>query len=726
MGKLLNDKQSEAVNCTKGPVLILAGAGSGKTTVLIERIAAMIEKEKIPPYNILTITFTNKAANEIKQRLEAKIGNGCDGIWTGTFHSTCVRILRREAERIGYKSGFAIYDTADQITLIKDCIKELGINDKDFPPKAVINAISNAKDKLITYKQLKEESEADYRMSRIASVYELYQKKLKKFNAFDFDDLIMQTVFLFEENPDVLQYYQNRFKYVMVDEYQDTSHGQFRLIYNLAKRYENICVVGDDDQSIYKFRGADITNILDFEKHFKDAKIIKLEQNYRSTQPILDAANAVIKNNKGRKNKALWTSVKDGENISLYTARNEREEAYFVAEKIRELTGKGFSYKDIAILFRMNAQSRVLEEVFMNNRIPYRLLSGIKFYERKEIKDIIAYLRLLVNPYDDVSLTRIINEPKRSIGKATVDKITALAAGNSVSMFDILENVINFEELRKSAEKIIKFVKIINGIREDMDSLSVTAIINRVLEDSGYMKALELEDTVESRTRIENITELLSVALEFEKDVENGELSEFLEGVALVSDIDSYDEDQDAVVVMTLHGAKGLEFPVVFLTGLEEGVFPSQRSMFDKDEVEEERRLCYVGITRAKKKLYLVNAQSRTIFGSTAYNPASRFISEIPDGLINDETEIRMTHRSIEEHTNKAGIFSTVGQRKAVSSANLPDYKVGDRVKHFKFGEGMIVSAQPMGNDMKLCIAFDDSGVGTKNLMAVFAKLKKI
>ena len=721
----LNDKQLQAVNTINGPVLILAGAGSGKTTVLIERIANMIS-HGINPWNILTITFTNKAANEIKTRINNKIGQGGEEIWAGTFHSTCVRILRRDCERIGYKSGFAIYDTADQTTLIKDCIKELGINDKDFPPKAIINAISGAKDKLISPKQFKQEYAGDFRMSKIADVYELYQKKLIKFNAFDFDDLIYKTVELFEEHPDVLEYYQNRFKYIMVDEYQDTSHSQFRLIYNLAKKYSNICVVGDDDQSIYRFRGADISNILDFEKQFKDTKIIKLEQNYRSTQQILDAANTVIKNNKGRKSKALWTEIKDGDKIVSYQAMNERDEAYFVANKIKSLVMDGYSYKDFSILFRMNAQSRVLEEVFMNNAIPYRLLSGIKFYERKEIKDIIAYLRLILNPADDVSLARIINEPKRAIGKTTLDKVNNLAQANSMTMFEVLSSVIEFEELRRSAEKIIEFTTLINKIRAEIENLPVTEIISRVINESGYLKALELENTVDSKTRIENIQELLSVAIEFQKEVEGGSLAEFLEGVALVSDIDSYDEEQDAVVMMTLHGAKGLEFPVVFLTGMEESVFPSQRAMFDYEEIEEERRLCYVGITRAKRKLFLTNAMSRTIFGQTMHNNTSRFLSEIPDELIEKDGAER---RSVSVGGTSTGFSTTqssIFSKPAQTSSNCPDLKVGDRVKHFKFGEGLIISAQPMGNDIKLSVAFDDAGVGTKNMMAVFAKLKKI
>lgn len=719
----LNDKQQLAVNTVDGPVLILAGAGSGKTTVLIERIAHMVCDNNINPWNILTITFTNKAANEIKERLSSRLENAANDIFTGTFHSTCVRILRRDCERLGYKSGFAIYDTADQTTLIKDCIKELNISDKDFPPKSIINAISSAKDKLITPKMFTEQSQNDYRLSKIAKVYELYQKKLKKFNAFDFDDLVMQTVILLEENDDILEYYQKKFRYIMVDEYQDTSHSQFRLVYNLAKNHKNICVVGDDDQSIYKFRGADITNILDFEKQFKDTAIIKLEQNYRSTQPILDAANAVIKNNKGRKDKALWTAKKEGEKIVSYVADNERDEAYYIVKKINEFLSKGYSYKDIAILFRINAQSRVIEEVLMNNTIPYRLLSGIKFYDRKEIKDIIAYLRLVLNTADDLSLMRIINEPKRSIGKTTVDKIYALATANSMSMFEVLSCVVEFEELRKSAEKIIAFTSMINKIRSQLDELSVTQIIKNVIDESGYVKALENEDTVEAKTRIENIQELLSVALEFEKELDAGTLSEFLEGVALVSDIDSYDEQQDAVVLMTLHGAKGLEFPIVFITGLEEGVFPSQRSIFDMDEIEEERRLCYVGITRAKQHLHLLNSKCRMIFGSTQYNPPSRFLNEIPDEYFEIVNKPEYRQSAYDGYKSTSTIFNNISKKPTECTL---DFKVGDRVKHFKFGEGMIISAQTMGNDMKLSVAFDDTGVGTKNMMALFAKLKKI
>ncbi len=723
----LNDKQLEAVAITEGPVLILAGAGSGKTTVLINRIGNMIEKSGIMPWNILAITFTNKAASEIKTRLESKLGSEAFDINTGTFHSICVRILRRECERIGYKPGFNIYDTNDQVTLIKECIKQLNLSDKEFPPKAIINVISSAKDKLITPELFAKNTNGDFRLDKIADIYKLYQSKLMQYNAFDFDDLIFKTVFVFENYPDVLEYYQNRFKYIMVDEYQDTSHSQFRLIHNLAKKYKNICVVGDDDQSIYKFRGADITNILSFEKHFPGAKIIKLEQNYRSTQPILDAANQVIAHNKDRKSKKLWTAKQTGEKIHTFTASNEREEAYYIVKKIKELTDSGSKFSDIAILYRMNAQSRVIEEAFMNNSIPYRLLSGTKFYERKEIKDVVAYLRLICNPFDDISLMRIINEPKRSIGKTTVDKIKALAISNNVSMFDILKSIENFEDLNKIASKLNLFTNIITKLNREHSDISVRETVSNMLEMTGYTNALFLENTVESKTRLENIKEFMSIVSEFEKENECGTLEEFLEGVSLVSDIDSYDETQDSVVVMTLHSAKGLEFPAVFIAGMEEGVFPSERAIFDLSEIDEERRLCYVGITRAKENLYLLNARVRTIFGMTKPSNPSRFLTEINPLLLQSDNQRspmldrytgNVSERSYE--VNKNTIFST---KKETTSVEV-DFKPGDRVLHSKFGEGIVITAQPMGSDVKLSIAFDD--VGTKNLMAVFAKLKKI
>ncbi len=714
----LNDKQLEAVNTIDGPVLILAGAGSGKTTVLINRIGNMIESKNIPAWNILAITFTNKAANEIKQRLEISLGEQALDINTGTFHSLCVRILRRDCERLGYKSGFAIYDSADQLTLVKDCIKELGYSDKDFPPRLILSIISDAKDKMITADAFETDSSGDYRLSKIAKIYKLYQSKLKRFNAFDFDDLIMQTVCLLEKNPDVLEYYQRKFKFIMVDEYQDTSHCQFRLVYNLAKAHNNICVVGDDDQSIYKFRGADISNILDFEKHFKNAKVIKLEQNYRSTKQILDAANEVIKNNKGRKSKALWTDKTDGEKIIGFEAQNEREEAYYIVNKINDLINDGYKYKDIAVLFRMNAQSRVIEEVFMNNSIPYRLLSGTKFYDRKEIKDIVAYLRLILNPDDDISLTRIINEPKRSIGKTTIDKLSVIAGKYGLSIYTVMKNLENYDELSKSAQKLNVFVKIIDELVEMRDKVSLNELVNKMLDSTGYVTALELENTVEAKTRIENIREFMSLVLEFEKNGETGSLEEFLEGVALVSDLDSFDDENNAVVVMTLHSAKGLEFPAVFLTGLEDGIFPSQRSFSEEGGIEEERRLCYVGITRAKQKLYLLNSKSRTIFGSTTYQVPSRFLDEIPEDMIERTGKKQPTQAAI---PNK---FNTIFDRNLKINTGSTDFSVGDRVSHSKFGEGIVLSVVPMGSDAKLSIAFDS--VGTKNLMATFAKLKKL
>ncbi len=715
----LNDKQLEAVNTIDGPVLILAGAGSGKTTVLINRIGNMIESKNIPPWNILAITFTNKAANEIKERLELTLGEQALNINTGTFHSLCVRILRRDCEKLGYKSGFAIYDSADQLTLVKDCIKELGYNDKDFPPRLVLSIISDAKDKMITPSIFESDAGSDYRLAKIAKIYTLYQSKLKRFNAFDFDDLIMQTVLLLEKNPDVLEYYQRKFRYIMVDEYQDTSHCQFRLVHNLAKAHNNICVVGDDDQSIYKFRGADISNILDFEKQFKNAKVIKLEQNYRSTKQILDAANEVIKNNKGRKSKALWTDKTDGDKIIGFEAQNEREEAYYIVNKITELLNQGYSYKDIAVLFRMNAQSRVIEEVFMNNSVPYRLLSGTKFYDRKEIKDIVAYLRLISNPDDDISLTRIINEPKRSIGKTTVDKLSVIASKYGISIYAVIKNISNYEDLSKSAQKLLGFAKMIDELVEMKNKVSLNELVSKMLDLSGYVLALEMENTVESKTRLENVKEFMSLVLEFEKNGETGTLEEFLEGVALVSDLDGLDEENNAVVVMTLHSAKGLEFPAVFLTGLEDGIFPSQRSLTEEGGVEEERRLCYVGITRAKKKLFMLNSRARTIFGSTTYQVPSRFLDEIPDTMI-EKTGKKQQSTSV--YTEKK--FTTIFDRNAKINTGSADFSVGERVSHAKFGNGTVLAVTPMGNDAKLQIAFDDAG--TKNLMATFAKLTKL
>ena len=525
----LNDKQLEAVNTIDGPVLILAGAGSGITTVLINRIGNMIESKNIPPWNILAITFTNKAANEIKERLEITLGEQALNINTGTFHSLCVRILRRDCEKLGYKSGFAIYDSADQLTLVKDCIKELGYNDKDFPPRLVLSIISDAKDKMVTPSAFESDAGTDYRLAKIAKIYTLYQSKLKRFNAFDFDDLIMQTVLLLEKNPDVLEFYQRKFRYIMVDEYQATSHCQFRLVHNLAKAHNNICVVGDDDQSIYKFRGADISNILDFEKQFKNAKVIKLEQNYRSTKQILDAANEVIKNNKGRKSKALWTDKTDGDKIIGFEAQTEREEAYYIVNKIADLLNEGYSYKDIAVLFRMNAQSRVIEEVFMNNSVPYRLLSGTKFYDRKEIKDIVAYLRLISNPDDDISLTRIINEPKRSIGKTTVDKLAVIASKYGISIYTVIKNISNYEDLSKSAQKLLGFAKMIDELVEMKNKVSLNELVSKMLDMSGYVLSLEMENTVESKTRLENVKEFMSLVLEFEKNGETGTLEEFFQ-----------------------------------------------------------------------------------------------------------------------------------------------------------------------------------------------------
>lgn len=726
----LNDKQREAVLHTEGPLLVLAGAGSGKTRVLTYRIAHLIQDKNVSPWSILAITFTNKAAREMKERLEQLVGEEVNDVWVSTFHAACVRILRRDIERIGYDRSFVIFDTSDQQTVIKDCLKELNLNDKNFPPKSMLAEISNAKNELLDEQVFEKMYASDYRMSRVSSIYSLYQKKLRQNNALDFDDIIMLTIKVFNENPDVLEYYQRKFQYILIDEYQDTNTAQYILVSMLAQKHRNLCVVGDDDQSIYKFRGANIRNILDFEKEFDDAKCIKLEQNYRSTQHILDAANHVIANNTGRKGKNLWTQNKTGSKIKILSADNQHEEGLMIAQEIEQLVAEeNKKYSDFAILYRMNAQSRVIEEMLLRQAIPYRVLGGLRFYDRKEIKDIISYLRVIQNPMDNISLKRIINEPKRGIGKKTIETAEGIAISRDTSIFPIIANADSIPDLSRAAGKLIEFVEIINSLRAQKESCTVTELLNKVLDQTGYLKMLEEEDTVEAQTRIENIKELVSVAVEFERTTQQVTLEAFLENISLVSDIDNYDEEQDAVVLMTLHSAKGLEFPVVFLCAMEEGIFPSYRSSFEESELEEERRLCYVGITRAEERLYISHAFSRTLFGNTMYNRISRFVDEIPDEFIDE---------GIKEKEEKAPLISNgFGTKPSIPKVNMftanrlkpnkdvsIDYKVGDVVVHKKFGRGMIIGVQPIGNDAKLEIAFDS--VGTKNLMAVFANLTKV
>lgn len=725
-----NDKQREAILTTDGPILILAGAGSGKTTVVVNKIAYILENRLASPYEILAITFTNKAANEMKERVASICGDVADSMWIKTFHSACMLILRRFADRVGYSNDFVIYDTADQNTLIKRCLKELNIDEKHFPAKSIISAISSAKDDLFDPETFCLTYESDFRMSKIGEVYKLYQKRLKEANALDFDDIIMLTVKLFSEDKDALSYYQNRFRYIFIDEYQDTNNSQYMLASMLAAKNKNICVVGDDDQSIYKFRGANINNILDFEKEFTGAKTIKLEQNYRSTQNILSAANFVIGHNLGRKGKVLWTENGDGDKIDLYNADNEYDEADYIAKKILEFTKDGsFKLSDCAILYRTNVQSRVIETTLAGFGIPYRVLAGLRFYDRKEIKDILAYLRLTFNTNDNISLIRAVNEPSRKIGAATLDKLRNVADENGISMFDAMKNAQDYPEIAKLSSKFYEFVKLICETRDMISSMKPSEIIETLVKNSGYLSMLEADNSVENQTRIENIGELVSAAVEYEKETEEPTLAEFLERTALISDIDNYDADADSVILMTLHSAKGLEFPNVFLCGLEEGLFPGSRAMFDETEVEEERRLCYVGITRAKRHLTLSCAAMRTVYGSSQYSKPSRFIGEIPEEFLNRTRERKQSISGgsiTSPKKDNTAMFNDIFNKKAFDVRSNPvkiDFAPGDMVSHRKFGRGMILSVTPDNGDVRIEIAFDS--VGTKSLMGSFAKLKK-
>lgn len=665
----LNKEQKEAVLHNEGPLLILAGAGSGKTRVLTHRIAYLIKEQGIYPSNILAITFTNKAAREMRERIDSLIGDLSNDMWVGTFHSICIRILRRDIEKIGYDSSFVIYDTTDQQVVIKECLKELNLSDKNFPPKSVLETIGKQKDELVDADHFEKLYASDFRLGKIAKVYKLYEKKLKSNNALDFDDIIMNTIKLFKQYPEVLEYYQRRFRYILVDEYQDTNTAQYMLVRLLSEAHKNLCVVGDDDQSIYGWRGANIRNILDFEKDFKNCKTIKLEQNYRSTQNILDAANFVISNNTGRKCKRLWTENKGGSKIVVCENDNEHEEALYTAREIERLINdENRKYKDFAILYRINAQSRVLEEMLMREGIPYKIVGGQKFYDRKEIKDIIAYLRLIQNPADNVSLKRIINVPKRGIGDTTVEHAENIAIENGLSIFTIISDAKEHSALSRAAQKLDAFTKMILRFRTMKETMSITELLDMVISDTGILKEYELENSVEAQSRIENIKELKSVALEFEKQNEENSLEEFLANISLVSDLDNLEEEQDYVVLMTMHSAKGLEFPVVFIPGLEEGVFPSYRSITEgPEQLEEERRLCYVGITRAREKLYLSNARFRTLFGNSTYNKPSRFISEIPEHLI--EYPFKQSRSSFENDTTTWG-KTTTWNKNGTSSYN--------------------------------------------------------
>jgi DNA helicase-2/ATP-dependent DNA helicase PcrA len=726
----LNPQQKEAVLHTEGPLLVLAGAGSGKTRVITHRIAYLIQEKGVAPWSILSLTFTNKAAREMRDRIEALIGARVLDIWSGTFHSCCVRILRREIERIGFSRDFVIYDTGDQETLIKDCLQRLGYNDRNFPPRQVLAYIGRAKDELVYPEAYSINAVSDFRLRKISNLYTLYQKKLKANNALDFDDILLHTLKIFDESPDVLAYYQDKFKYILVDEYQDTNTAQYMLVSMLAKKHRNICVVGDDDQSIYGWRGANMQNILDFEKNFQGCRVIKLEQNYRSTERILDAANNVIKNNYGRKPKLLWTKNIKGEPVCVYKALDERDEASFAAGVIQNAVVRGDNnYGDFAVLYRINAQSRVFEDSFMKMGVPYRIIGGHKFYDRKEIKDIIAYLRAVNNPHDDISLKRIINVPRRGIGKVTLDRAEQLAYDNGVSIYSILLEASRLSELTRASAKIKSFTDMLVKFRTLAEYLDLTELIKSVIDQSGIIKELEQEDTIEAKTRIENIREFQSVVLDFVRNSEEEDpgLNDFLAHVSLIADVDTMADEQDKVVLMTMHSAKGLEFPIVFLAGMEEGVFPSYRSIGEENEMEEERRLCYVGITRAREKLFLTFAKSRTLFGNTTYNRQSRFIDEIPEELLkyisensgiieNDARKSFARLLDADEWKQRTASFIKAAE------LNIDELVVGTRVMHKKFGTGTITAREPEGSDFKLEIDFDEFGM--KRLMASYAKLK--
>ncbi|PAF29476.1 DNA helicase PcrA [Paenibacillus sp. 7516] len=773
----LNTPQRQAVEATDGPLLIMAGAGSGKTRVLTHRIAYLIATRKTPPWGILAITFTNKAAREMQDRVSQLVG-GSQGrdIWVSTFHSMCVRILRRDIERIGFTSNFSILDSSDQLSVIRSCMKDQNIDTKKFEPKAVQAMMSTAKNELIGPDQYEKQA-GDYFEGIVAKVYKMYQKRLRANNSLDFDDLIMATIQLFKEVPEVLDFYQKKFQYIHVDEYQDTNRAQYMLCRMLADSHHRICVVGDSDQSIYRWRGADISNILNFEKDYPEAQTILLEQNYRSTSNILNAANEVIGLNSGRKPKKLWTDKEGGSKIKVYRADSEHDEGYFVTSEISKNVKNGKSYQSHAILYRTNAQSRVIEEILIKSDIPYQIVGGIKFYDRKEIKDILAYLRLLSNPDDDISLTRIINVPKRSIGDTTVAKLAAAAGERGVSIFRVLQVVDDLGFAGRTRNALVEFYDMIAALHQMVEYLSVTELTEKILEMSQYRLEMQNENTLESRARLENIEEFLSVTMEFEKNNEDKTLVSFLTDLALIADIDSMNDDEedqsDAVTLMTMHSAKGLEFPVVFIVGMEEGVFPHSRAFMDNEELEEERRLAYVGITRAEEQLFLSCAQMRTLFGRTTANPPSRFLDEIPDELKEDTSIARDRYRrganaggsyggrglgssggsnfgggsaaKLFEQQSRSGSSATSSTPTSrvttstsrptsatPSSASKPaasnseaGFKAGDKVQHGKWGTGTIVAVKGTGNDTELQIAFP-APVGVKRLLAGFAPITKV
>ncbi len=760
----MNDKQFEAVTTVKGPLLILAGAGSGKTTVLVNRIANIIKfgdaynstyvpevteeiikigedylngvTDYVPdnyfavspakPWQILAITFTNKAAGELKERISSKLTDGAEDIWAGTFHSVCGKILRRYAELIGHTSHFTVYDTDDQRRLMKEIMKSNNIDEKLLPHRSVLSAISSAKDKLISPAEFKQSAGSDYRKQAIAELYRIYQKRLKEADAMDFDDMIFKTVDLLQNNADVLEYYTNKFKYVMVDEYQDTNYAQYVLVSLLASGNNNLCVVGDDDQSIYRFRGATIENILNFEDEYRNARTIRLEQNYRSTSNILNAANAVIKNNLGRKGKNLWTDKQGGEEITVFTADDERGEARYIADSILENVRKGAKFSEHAILYRMNAQSNAFENVFARSGISYKIVGGFRFYERKEIKDVIAYLQLINNNSDDLRLRRVINEPKRGIGDTTVSNAAQIAAELGISLYEVFKNADEYAALSRAALKLKGFCDVIDELTNAAEELSISELFELVIDKTGYRDALELSGD-EGQERLENVKELGTNIAQYEQEVEEPSLSDFLEQIALISDIDSYDDSDDRVVLMTVHSAKGLEFDNVYLVGMEEGVFPGNQSIYaGPEEIEEERRLAYVAITRARKKLTITNSYTRMIFGTTNRNMPSRFLKEIPEEYCGF-SGISRTVTPVKTDYGYSGKSAGGYYQKPIKSAHSAqvkadcNYTAGQRVRHKTFGDGLVITVTPMGGDNMLEVAFDN--VGTKKLMAGYAKL---
>ena len=734
----LNKEQQEAVKQTEGPLLIMAGAGSGKTRVLTHRIAYLIDEKDVAPRNILAITFTNKAAREMKDRVAQLVGPESHYMWVSTFHSMCVRILRRDIERIGYSKNFSIIDSSDQLSVMKQILKNLNIDPKQYDPRAMLAQISNRKNELITPEQATDTAN-NYYEKQVAEIYHAYQKTLRKNHVLDFDDLIMETIHLFKRVPEVLTYYQHRFQYIHVDEYQDTNHAQYYLIKQLASRFQNLCVVGDSDQSIYRWRGADITNILSFEKDYPSAKTIFLEQNYRSTKSILDAANHVINHNTGRKPKKLWTDNDDGKNITYYQAGTEREEAYYITEKIQDLVREGtYSLDDIAILYRTNAQSRAVEDTLLKANMAYQMVGGLKFYDRKEIKDIIAYLRLITNPADDISFERIVNVPKRGIGAASIEKLRTYALMQDLSLFDAILEVEATNVPKRAANALMNFRLMMDNFINQQEFLSATDMVETVLEQTEYEEALKNEKSIEAQTRIENIEEFKTVTTDFEKtSEEDTSLVAFLTDLALIADIDSMDDEEEAeneakVTLMTLHSAKGLEFPVVFLIGLEEGIFPHSRSMMDDEEMEEERRLAYVGITRAEQELYLTHAQMRTLYGRTNMNPISRFISEIPAELLDGMQEEKepVFAQMLKNNRSKPNLSSQSvpprqkAEKITTTGAENATWNVGDKAKHNKWGIGTIVKVTGEGEDMEVDVAFP-APTGIKRLLAKFAPITK-